>query len=163
MRDCESHESASCCVPSPDHPARTSQTPPVASVVQRAVVAPEFRSPGIALNGGTFLMGSDYAEGFPADGEGPVRPVTVQPFSIDKFPVTNELFRIFIETTGYRTEAEQFGWSFVFWSHIRSDRFRELAADRVHVAPWWCKVPGAEVGRTGRSGVECAESKRSPR
>jgi len=88
-------------------------------------------------------MGSDYAEGFPADGEGPVRPVTVQPFSIDKFPVTNELFRIFIETTGYRTEAEQFGWSFVFWSHIRSDRFRELVADRVHVAPWWCKVPGA--------------------
>jgi formylglycine-generating enzyme required for sulfatase activity len=96
-----------------------------------------------ALPGGAFLMGTEYAEGFPADGEGPVRPVTVDAFSLDLRPVTNQLFHTFIEATGYRTEAEVFGWSFVFWSHIPAERFREVVADTVQQAPWWCKVPGA--------------------
>jgi formylglycine-generating enzyme required for sulfatase activity len=29
--------------------------------------------------------------------------------------VTNAQFRAFVEATGYMSEAEQFGWSFVFW------------------------------------------------
>ncbi len=97
----------------------------------------------IDLPGGTFLMGSDYAEGFPKDGEGPVRPVSLRPFAIDTYPVTNKLFRAFIEATNYRTDAERFGWSFVFWLHIPRTRFRELVEDTVAVTPWWCKVPGA--------------------
>jgi formylglycine-generating enzyme required for sulfatase activity len=97
----------------------------------------------IELPGGTFLMGSEYAEGFPADGEGPVRAVSLHPFSIDTYPVTNRLFRRFIEATGYKTEAERFGWSFVFWSHIPRERFREIVEDTVAATPWWCKVPGA--------------------
>jgi formylglycine-generating enzyme required for sulfatase activity len=97
----------------------------------------------VSLPGGTFLMGTDYASGFPQDGEGPVRPVTVSPFQIDTFPVTNEDFAAFVDATGYRTEAESFGWSFVFWSHIPADRFEELVEDTVAAAQWWCKVPGA--------------------
>lgn len=88
-------------------------------------------------------MGTDYAEGFPQDGEGPVREVILNPFAIERFPVTNELFGRFVEATGYRTEAERFGWSFVFWAHIPAQRFRELVVDTVVAAPWWCKVPGA--------------------
>jgi len=68
-------------------------------------------------------MGTDYARGFPADGEGPVRSVSLSAFEIDAFPVANADFAAFIEATGYRTEAEVFGWSFVFWSHIPADRF----------------------------------------
>jgi sulfatase modifying factor 1 len=97
----------------------------------------------IAMPGGTFLMGSDYAQGFPADGEGPVRAVTLRPFRMDRFPVTNELFGRFMAETGYKTEAEQFGWSFVFWSHVSPARFQELVADTVAAVPWWCKVHGA--------------------
>jgi formylglycine-generating enzyme required for sulfatase activity len=97
----------------------------------------------VALPGGTFLMGSDYADGFPSDGEGPVRAVTLPPFSIDRTPVTNSLFRDFVDATRYRTEAERFGWSFVFWSHIPAERFQNLVQDTVAAAPWWCKVPGA--------------------
>lgn len=89
-------------------------------------------------------MGTDNPEGFPQDGEGPVRPVTVDPFFIDIYPVTNELFRRFVVATGYRTEAERFGWSFVFWSHIPNARFNELVEDTVAAAPWWCKVRGAQ-------------------
>jgi sulfatase modifying factor 1 len=96
-----------------------------------------------SLPGGSFLMGTDYAQGFPADGEGPVRAVSLSPFAIDIFPVTNADFAAFISATNYRTEAEVFGWSFVFWSHIPPLRFTELVEDTVAFTPWWCKVPGA--------------------
>jgi formylglycine-generating enzyme required for sulfatase activity len=97
----------------------------------------------IALPGGEFLMGTDYVDGFAADGERPVRKVSVRPFLIDPVTVTNEHFAEFVDATGYKTEAENFGWSFVFWSHIPEDRFRSLVADTVAAAPWWCQVPGA--------------------
>ena len=69
--------------------------------------------------------------------------MNLAPFLIDIHPVTNQLFGRFIAATGYRTEAERFGWSFVFWSHIPKARFTKLVADTVAAAPWWCKVPGA--------------------
>ena len=97
----------------------------------------------LALQGGVFLMGTDYPHGYPEDGEGPVRPVTVPPFEIDAFPVTNSRFANFIRETGYLTDAERFGWSFVFWKQIPRDRFESLVEDTVAAAPWWCKVPGA--------------------
>jgi sulfatase modifying factor 1 len=97
----------------------------------------------IALPGGRFLMGTDFAQRILADGEGPVRPVVVSPFSMDVVPVTNMHFAEFIAATGYRTEAERFGWSFVFWSHIDAGRFSSLVDDTVAQAPWWCKVSGA--------------------
>lgn len=97
----------------------------------------------VLLPGGIFLMGTDSPVGYLQDREMPARPVTVAPFSIDRFPVTNRLFEQFIAATGYVTEAEQFGWSFVFWAHIPKDRFQELVEDTVAAVPWWCKVPGA--------------------
>ena len=97
----------------------------------------------ISLPGGTFLMGTDYANGFPQDGEGPVRQVALSSFEIDAFPVTNEEFAAFIDATGYHTEAERFGWSFVFWAHIPKERRAELVEDTVASAPWWCKVRGS--------------------
>lgn len=36
----------------------------------------------IYLPGETFLMGTDDKEGFPANGEGPVREITINPFYI---------------------------------------------------------------------------------
>jgi len=97
----------------------------------------------VTLLGGVFMMGTNVAEAFPADGEGPVRRVMLSPFRIDRFPVTNRRFQQFVAATGYRTEAEQFGWSFVFWSHIPAKRFSALVEDTVAGAPWWCKVKGA--------------------
>ena len=85
-------------------------------------------------------MGTDYARGFPADGEGPVRPVTLSPFEIDTYAVTNADFAAFVAATNYRTEAERFGWSFVFWLHIPEEQFDELVEDTVAHAPWWCKI-----------------------
>ena len=88
-------------------------------------------------------MGTDYRGGFPLDGEGPVRPVVVSPFSMDRTPVTNHQFSAFVRETAYVTEAERFGWSFVFWAHVPEDLFEEYVVDTIAGAPWWCKVPGA--------------------
>src|ERR1700722_3788539 len=100
-------------------------------------------TPMIALPGAIFLMGTDYARGFPIDGEGPVREVELSSFAIDTFPVTNRDFASFVDTTGYRTEAERFGWSFVFWAHLPKEFFQVLVEDTVAATPWWCKVPDA--------------------
>jgi sulfatase modifying factor 1 len=97
----------------------------------------------IKLDGGTFLMGTNSTEGFAADGEGPVREIAVDPFYIDATPVTNAQFAEFARASGYRTEAEQFGWSFVFQGHIPEERRAALVNDTVLAAPWWCKVAGA--------------------
>lgn len=64
----------------------------------------------ILFNGGTFLMGSE--KGLP--NEKPVHKVIVGAFKIDKTLVTVAQFRVFIESTNYKTEAENFGDSGVF-------------------------------------------------
>nr|XP_060612888.1 inactive C-alpha-formylglycine-generating enzyme 2 isoform X2 [Anolis sagrei ordinatus] len=43
---------------------------------------------------------------------------TVEPFMMDKFPVTNRDFREFVREKKFRTEAEGFGWSFVFQDFV---------------------------------------------
>jgi formylglycine-generating enzyme required for sulfatase activity len=97
----------------------------------------------IKLDGGPFLMGTNSTEGFPADGEGPVREITLDAFYIDASPVTNAQFREFVRSSGYKTEAGRFGWSFVFQGHIPEEQRAALVDDTVLAAPWWCKVPGA--------------------
>jgi formylglycine-generating enzyme required for sulfatase activity len=126
-----------CCVPSRQRAAKLEES-------RRDSASRERLTSGsaegmIRLDGGTFLMGTDTEEGFPADGEGPVREVTIDPILIDAGPVTNHHFREFVDATGYATEAERFGWSFVFRGHIPS----ELIDRHVPDLNWWCKVNGA--------------------
>jgi len=94
----------------------------------------------LALAGGEFLMGSEDAYAYPADREGPVRRVGVEAFHLDPCTVTNVEFAAFVEATRHETEAETFGWSFVF-AGLLPDEFpptRGAAA-----APWWRQVEGA--------------------
>jgi formylglycine-generating enzyme len=92
------------------------------------------------LPGGEFLMGTNDREGYPADGEGPVRRVTVRSFWIDTTAVTNAAFAQFVQASGYVTEAELFGWSYVFVGLLPPD-FPGTRA--VAQAPWWRQVHGA--------------------
>ena len=50
-------------------------------------------------------------------------------------------FGAFVEATGYVTEAEQYGWSFVF-AGLLPDDFPPTRA--VAAAPWWRQVDGAD-------------------
>lgn len=139
-RDIQEPEKKSCCTPRSGHDDNSSLQ---VEVVAARTITDELRSAMVPLFGGTFLMGTDYAEGFPRDGEGPVRSIQLNAFLIDRHPVTNTRFRQFVDATGYRTDAERFGWSFVFWAHIPQERFHQVVTDTVAAAPWWCQVPGA--------------------
>ena len=98
----------------------------------------------IRLEGGTFLMGSTDADGWPDDGEGPVREVELSPFCLDATTVTNAQFAEFVEATGYRTEAERFGWSYVFHLLVPDKIKRKLRGAReVQGLQWWIGVEGA--------------------
>ena len=94
------------------------------------------------LSGGEFLMGADDGVGFPADGEGPVRRVPLNPFYIDACAVTNAEFSRFAKATRYKTEAELFGWSFVFRGFVSPSVARRVT-QVVSAAPWWWPVKGA--------------------
>ena len=57
----------------------------------------------VRIEGGSFRMGSD--DHYPE--ERPAHRVTVDPFWIERTPVTNEMFRRFVAETGYVTFAER--------------------------------------------------------
>jgi len=95
----------------------------------------------ILLEGGGFLMGSEDADANSADGEGPVRRVEIDPFYLDRAPVTNQQFVEFVRATAYKTEAERFGWSFVFEGHLRD---RPAPTGHIPGLRWWRAVDGAD-------------------
>ena len=86
-------------------------------------------------------MGSENPRSYQADGEGPVREVSVDAFSISATAVTNEEFSVFVNETGYVTTAEKEGWSFVFSGHLPID-FPETRG--VVGAEWWRQVHNAD-------------------
>ncbi|NXG19075.1 SUMF2 enzyme, partial [Grallaria varia] len=92
------------------------------------------------LPGGTFLMGCGSPES--SGEEGPPREVTVGPFAVDKRPVTNRDFREFVREKKYKTEAEAFGWSFVFEDFV-SEELKKKVTQKLESAPWWLPIEKA--------------------
>lgn len=120
-----------CCLP--PGPPRASGEP----VVIGQGGAPE----GIVwLPGGPSFTGTDRPL-LPTDGEGPRRAVRLAPFGIERGTVTNARFARFVAATGYVTEAERIGWSFVFEAFLPAAVAARVppSAD----APWWRGVEGA--------------------
>ena len=91
------------------------------------------------ISAGWFLMGSDSKNVFPGDGEGPVRNIYVDDFSISAKCITVGEFARFVEDTKYRTEAETFGWSFCFFDQIQDSDYPEVVKE----ASWWVKMERA--------------------
>lgn len=130
----------SCCAPARETPFGP---PPVPTVVPTARHTGESAyADRVELPGGTFRMGSEDADTNRGDGEGPVREVSIAPFAIDAYAVTNDRFATFIESTGYRTETEEFGWSYVFAKFLPGP-LRKISP-RPQQTPWWCAVSGAQ-------------------
>ncbi len=128
-------ENHACCSPEADRTAS-----------EDAVLLPRSPTAGstdgmVRLDGGSFLMGHDGAYGYPDDGEGPMHPVELSPFWVDPVTVSITRFAAFVEATGYRTEAESFGWSFVFAGFLPDDF---PPTQGVVQAPWWRAVEGAD-------------------
>jgi len=122
----------SCCPPA--SPENTGFKPrryqPSASAIKPACVA---------IPAGVGLIGTDKPF-HRLDGEGPLRQKQVGAMSMSQGAITNAEFAAFVAETGYLTEAEHYGWSFVFWSQV-AEWVGETQA--VQSAQWWRKVDGS--------------------
>jgi formylglycine-generating enzyme required for sulfatase activity len=99
---------------------------------------------------GTFLMGDSSGDRNPGDGETPVHAVRLDAFEIDATSVTNDAFAAFVDATGYRTEAEEFGFSAVF--HLALTAPEADILGQPPTTPWWLGVKGADWRHPGGAG-----------
>ncbi|WP_416063805.1 formylglycine-generating enzyme family protein [Rhodococcus indonesiensis] len=156
----ESPERTGCCAP----PRARSARAPIAEPGRRTRGVPGAGGEGgpwVHLDGGKFLMGTVDPTGFRDDGEGPVRSVYVDAFRIGAYAVTNDQFAAFVAATAYVTDAQRYGWSYVFAGFLPA-RLRRISP-RPDQTPWWCGVegafwaapegPGSEVGNRGHHPV----------
>jgi formylglycine-generating enzyme len=127
-----------CCSPSNTSGAKP---PPLEQLIRVNMGSTECM---VKLPGGAFHMGTDDPEAFPDDGEGPIREVQLAPFWVDTTAVTNRQFDAFVRDTHYKTEAEKFGWSFVFYNQLPEKKRGQLVRDQVMDLEWWCRVDGAD-------------------
>ncbi|WP_350278044.1 formylglycine-generating enzyme family protein [Kribbella sp. HUAS MG21] len=142
-----SDDHPSCCAP-----ARTSPVPSSAQSPAQAPVPAGRGEHGIeqvVLRGGMFAMGNDNGDENAGDGETPVHEVEVAPYSIDATSVTNADFARFADATGYRTEAEIFGYSAVF--HLALAAEPDEVMGPASGTPWWAGVRGADWRHPGGS------------
>ena len=93
----------------------------------------------VKIPGGTALCGTN-TPFLAVDEEGPLRTANLKSFWMDETTVTNARFAQFVKQTGYVTQAETFGDSFVFTGLLPEDDFFDKA---VVAAPWWRAVEGA--------------------
>ncbi len=115
----------------------------------------------ILLKGNEFLMGTENQDGFPQDGEGPIRKVKLDAFYISPFAITNEEFEIFINNTGYVTEAEVFKWSYVFHL-LASDELKAKVTQVPQGVPWWLPIEGAYWKQPEGPGTNVSERGNHP-
>ena len=91
----------------------------------------------VAVAGGVVRVGSQDPD-FPE--ERPVREVELAAYRIAATAVTNADFAAFVSASGHTTDAERYGWSFVFGGFLPDD-FPPTRG--VAETPWWRQVHGA--------------------
>lgn len=117
----------------------------------------------VFVKGGSFLMGDTSGD----PDEKPLHRVAVRDFYLSETEITNAGFKVFVEATGYRTDAElgdgSFVWDSTGWSkkegiHWRHTEFGRLRSDKddrcpvLHVSwndaaqycNWWSKKEGLQ-------------------
>jgi len=89
------------------------------------------------FDGGASHVGTNRPE-IKTDGESPARKVRLCAFGITKYTISFSQFAEFVEQTGYITDAERHGWSFVFRGLLERDEGPKPAG-----LPWWNAMEGA--------------------
>ena len=124
-----------CCGPQRPVPVHAGSRRPA---LPDASMRDEGKRNAVPFPGGKTFVGTSRPE-LPLDGEGPVRRLRIAPFRLDAAAVTNTRFSAFVEETGYVTDAERYGWSFVFVGLLRNPgTTRQFAAG----TPWWHRIDG---------------------
>jgi len=138
----------SCCAPSSDRALTSGDESAIASGPNAGS-----KEGMVRLEGGNFLMGAKGPEIWVADGEGPVRQINIDSFWIDRTTVTNDDFAAFVEATGYVTEAETYGWSFVFHNQIPKGHRKHVQLVNVEGTSWWARLDKADWRKPGGPGT----------
>ncbi|XP_065844470.1 formylglycine-generating enzyme-like [Oscarella lobularis] len=143
----DSKSSCGCGDGATNRERRDAEQPPPPQNDQKADLLHDFDSyprtnQMIRIEGGTFTMGLDKPI-IVADGEGPSRRVRVDSFYMDVHEVSNAEFARFVADTGYVTEAEKFGDSFVLDALVPAE-IEKTITQAVAAAPWWLPVKGAD-------------------
>jgi len=126
-------DKASCCIPT-----RTGQTKGSDPISVSGTSALKDASDKVLIPGGDALLGTA-APIIIEDEEGPIRRKKLRSFLMDAAQVTNSRFRRFVEATGYVTDAERLGNSFVFYAFLPEG----VETRGVAHTPWWREVKGA--------------------
>ena len=149
----------SCCTPASGRDGNVAER--VTTITKRSPNAGQTQNM-IQVQGGPFLMGGEGPECWASDGEGPIREITLSPFYLDRCCVSNEEFEQFVNATGYQTEAEHFGWSFVFFNQIPKARRKAMQFETVYGLSWWAKVEGADWRKPGGSSTNIRKKNGPP-
>jgi sulfatase modifying factor 1 len=132
--------SGGCCAPARSDRSRSAAVPAAGAPAVHAVEGGQGVEGMVSLAAGTFSMGSQDAWAAPGDGEAPIHEVSLGPYRIDRCAVSNGDFAAFVDAVGHVTDAETFGWSYVFAGLLPAGSPVTLA---VANAPWWRQVHGA--------------------
>lgn len=126
-----------CCTP-----ARMAGGATAFSRSVRADALPHLRD-CVPVPGGRALLGTarPVIEG---DGEGPLVEKRVRDLWWERGATSIAQFRRFVEATGHVTEAERFGWSFVFHLHVPGGSAGTLGVEGLE---WWRRIEGASWER----------------
>ncbi|GAB3857043.1 formylglycine-generating enzyme family protein [Nocardioides maradonensis] len=124
-----------------------------------AAAAPSYRGQ-VRIPAGVHALGDHFDEGYPHDGEGPVRQVRLPAYRMDETTVTNAAFARFVKETGWTTTAERLGTSMVF--HLAYDGPAGYVVGRPRETPWWLLVRGADWRRPEGPGSDVAHRQNHP-
>lgn len=75
----------------------------------------------------------------PDDGEGMIRRAKLRPFGLEAHCVSVARFAEFVAATGYVTEAETFGWSYVFKGLLSAPDAADVLGSS-DMATWWWAI-----------------------
>jgi sulfatase modifying factor 1 len=127
----------------PNKPSCCGATRPPGTVLQvfdhKIVSQSDSCRNAVKIPGGTALLGTNSPQ-IKDDGESPLRRRMLAEFEMSPTVVTNAEFSKFINATAYVTDAERFGWSFVFWAQVPKEIGVTVGVDGLE---WWRQVDGA--------------------
>lgn len=101
------------------------------------------RDRSVTIPGGRTEVGTNTSL-LPQDGEGPARQTKLRPFRLGETAVTNAEFADFVAATGYVTEAQRYGWSYVFHLFVPANL---PILGNARGTDWWLGVEGASWNR----------------
>ena len=135
-------DKGTCCGPATPPDALPPEEVVTADTIQIVAGKASHQDAICPIAGGTSYLGTNNTL-IPVDEEGPLRTSKLASFFMDAHAVTVQRFAQFVAETGYQTEAERLGTSFVFAGFLPEALQHATADQAVQSAPWWRLIKGA--------------------